>query len=397
MSVSSLLIELRWRAESTRHSDRFSSEGATGASLPPDLAGKLIGMGKGGRISIVLQTGVSIPERVPEQVQEMEPSRFGPAPNGTPITPRMGRFYPQGLLSGTRDAAPCRCIQAAPERLVFDCNHPLAGRQVECVVTSIGSQPDGHGQGGEPISWMTVLEGPGMQARHRGMPTDFFSDEPFQRRDETEDVSFYEPPRLVEHVDARSREIIRGLYGRLLAKGWSVLDLMSSHQSHLPRCLELGEVAGLGMNREELEANPLLTDRIVHDLNREPALPFENQRFDAALCSLSVEYLTKPLEVFAEVARVIKPGGLFACTFSNRWFPNKAIRLWTEVHEFERMGLVSEYFQRTSLFGEVSTFSERGWPRLPDPRDRYYGTIRHSDPVYAVWARKLGNTNDIEA
>jgi SAM-dependent methyltransferase/FKBP-type peptidyl-prolyl cis-trans isomerase 2 len=387
MSVLSFLCELRWRAEETGHSDRFFIQ-ATGDSLPPDLAGKLTGMGEGGRVSVVLQPGASIPERVPEQVLETEPSRFiGPAFDGRPIQPRLGRFYPKGLLSGSRDATPCRCIRVAPERLAFDCNHPLAGRRVECIVTCLGSS-DVHAWDSGAVPWTTILEGPGMQARDRGMETDFFSDDPFQRLDESEDSSFYASPRLVEHVDTGAREIIRGLYGRLLGKGWSVLDLMSSHQSHLAHGQDLGEVTGLGLNMEELDSNPLLTDRVVQDLNREPVLPFKDQRFDAALCSLSVEYLTRPLEVFAEAARVIRPGGLFVCTFSNRWFPKKAIRLWTQLHEFERIGLVAEYFLRTSPFDQVGTFSERGWPRRPDPYDRYYGRIRHTDPVYGVWAKK---------
>jgi hypothetical protein len=73
-------------------------------------------------------------------------------------------------------------------------------------------------------------------------------------------------------------------------------------------------------------------------------------------------------------------------TFSNRWFPPKSIRIWKELHEFERMGLVLEYFERTGRFQDLETFSMRGIPRPWD--DKYFPQMRFSDPVYAVWGRK---------
>ena len=92
-----------------------------------------------------------------------------------------------------------------------------------------------------------------------------------------------------------------------------------------------------------LEANPRLTAGVLHDLNSNPSLTFDDGQFDAVLCTVSLEYLGQPLDVFADVARVLKPGGLFVVSFSNRWFPPKAIRIWKELHELERLGLVTEY------------------------------------------------------
>jgi len=46
----------------------------------------------------------------------------------------------------------------------------------------------------------------------------------------------------------------------------------------------------------------------------------------------------KPFEVFADIARVLKTGGASVITFSDRWFPPQSIRLWSELHPFERMG-----------------------------------------------------------
>jgi SAM-dependent methyltransferase len=140
------------------------------------------------------------------------------------------------------------------------------------------------------------------------------------------------------------------------------------------------------MNAEELAANPLLGERLVHDLNLEPRLPFEDQRFDAVVCTVSVEYLTRPFEVFAEVRRVLRPGGRFIVTFSNRWFPPKVIQAWQEAHEFERPGLVLEYFLRAGGFCDLETFSLRGLPRPAD--DKYADRLAHADPVYAVWGNR---------
>ena len=48
--------------------------------------------------------------------------------------------------------------------------------------------------------------------------------------------------------------------------------------------------------REELEANPRLDRRVVHDLNRDPSLPFATAAFDAVLIAVSVQYLTQPVD-----------------------------------------------------------------------------------------------------
>jgi SAM-dependent methyltransferase len=385
-----LLFEFRWRSQGAAHTDRFLAGAIAPETLPADVGDALAGIAPFQERTIRLVQGVPIPQAVGEAMVRFDsPTLTVPAVGGRVIRPRFGRFYPRFLLGRTRDPSPCRSVEAGPESVVFDCTHPLAGCDVECVVTALPPDPAGSfGQGG--MKWETMLEGPGMQARLRGLPTDFFSDDPFSRQDETDDAVFYENPRMVDHIDSRATGIVESLYRSILNPGSSVLDLMSSLRSHLPSEVHLREVVGLGMNSNELEANPALTDRVVHDLNRDPALPFGEGRFDAILCSLSVEYLTKPFEVFADAARVLKPGGLFACTFSNRWFPGKAIRLWTELHEFERMGLAAEYFHESGMFDGVETFSERGWPRPDDPRDRYFGRLHQSDPIYGVWTRRKG-------
>jgi SAM-dependent methyltransferase len=165
-----------------------------------------------------------------------------------------------------------------------------------------------------------------------------------------------------------------------------VLDLMSSWVSHLPDPIDL-HVTGLGLNAAELAQNPRLAERTVHDLNENPALPYPDAHFDAVVCTASVEYLVRPLEVFRAVRRVLRPGAPLVLTFSERWFPPKAIQLWPAIHPFERVGLVLRYFRAAGGFGVLGSETARGWPRPED--DKYAGQFPDADPLYAVWGRAV--------
>ena len=86
---------------------------------------------------------------------------------------------------------------------------------------------------------------------------------------------------------------------------------MSGWQSHLPVTKRFDRVTGLGLNEEELGKNTQLTDYLVKDLNGDPGLQFADNAFDAVVCSLSVEYLIAPVDVFSEAARVLAPRWYF--------------------------------------------------------------------------------------
>lgn len=216
-----------------------------------------------------------------------------------------------------------------------------------------------------------------------------FPDEAFERDDESDDRFFYASERFVSHLDATALATVEKLVGLLAGQaGAAVLDLMASWDSHIPPSAAPARVVGLGLNRNELAQNPILNDRIIHDLNREPRLPFGNDTFDAVLCTVSVDYLTRPVEVFGDVARVLRPGGLFLVVFSNRFFPPKVVRIWRDADDGERIRLVEAYFRRTGAFEEPRVFMSRGKPRPAD--DRYAGLGVPSDPVYAVFADRKG-------
>jgi hypothetical protein len=395
MSKLRLLVDsvwhLHWESQVAVHTEELFvpfNPWREGDLCKPALARHLEHPEPGAYFKSAWAPGEFLPRHRPDQEHEFPLQSFASGER----PPRVGRFYPKGLLLGFfGNPVPFRCIGRENGRFAADFNHPLAGQSLslEVIVREVKQKPGE--KGGECQDWLDVLTtGPGIQARSPGIPTDFFADDPFHREEEEPDAGFYTQPRLVSHVDTQAQAAIAALYSRLLKPGLAVLDLMSSWQSHLPSGLALKSLVGLGLNGEELHHNPRLTERLVHDLNQEPRLPLPDGRFDAVICNLSVEYLVRPFEVFAEAARVLKPGGLFIQTFSHRWFPPKAVKIWTELHEFERVGLVLEYFLRSGAFGNLKTFSARGWPR--PQTDRYFPRMGCSDPVYAVWGEKLGNT-----
>ena len=194
----------------------------------------------------------------------------------------------------------------------------------------------------------------------------------FRRIDESPDPHFYLAPRRVTHIDAGAIAAVTSLYAELLPEAGAVLDLMSSWRSHLPDG-RTGSVVGLGLNAEEMADNPQLDEVVVHDLNADPGLPFDDDAFTAVVCCVSVQYLVRPLETFAEVARVLQPGGPFVVTFSNRCFPTKAVAAWRAGDDQDHLLLVKAYFTAVAAFGPPASRSHR--PRL-------------SDPLYAVWARR---------
>jgi SAM-dependent methyltransferase len=198
---------------------------------------------------------------------------------------------------------------------------------------------------------------------YRNFPPGFFD-----RGDELDDAHFYEPVRLVTHIDDAAIASVGALYERLGISG-RVLDLMSSWVSHFTAAP--AELVVLGMNWTELHSNPDATEAVAHDLNRDPRLPFADNSFDDVVCAVSVDYLVQPLEVFTEVARVLRPHGRFVCTFSNRCFPTKAIRGWLLSGERQRCELVAMYFDLSDRYG----------PAIIEER-----TDTGGDPLYAVWA-----------
>jgi SAM-dependent methyltransferase len=102
------------------------------------------------------------------------------------------------------------------------------------------------------------------------------------------------------------------------------------------------------------------------------ALPFGDASFDDALCFEGLAGLTEPLAAFAEVARVLRPGGRFVCSFTSRR-PPVAIRGWLATDDTGRVRIARRYFDLTAGFG----------PAESDLRSPLTGA---GDRLWAVWA-----------
>lgn len=221
------------------------------------------------------------------------------------------------------------------------------------------------------------------------------TDQSFLRQDERDDVLFYQQPRMVDHLDRTALDTVEALIDSLILEpAPDMLDLMASWDSHLPASVSPARTVGLGLNEAELAFNDRLDVRVIHDLNRQPWLPFEDACFDVVVNTVSVDYLTQPMKVFAEVGRILRPGGLFLVIFSNRWFKEKVTRIWQAADEQQRVALVQSWFDQTGLFWPTRTFVSMGKPR-PD-KDRYAHLGIPSDPVYAVFSDRKGLSDQHE-
>lgn len=206
------------------------------------------------------------------------------------------------------------------------------------------------------------------------MPLHFFPPEYFERIDPGDDAAFYTVARKVVHIDKGAIAALGDQFRSLLPPGGVYLDLMSSWRSHIPAELNPARVVGLGMNADEMADNPALSEYTVQNLNQTPQLPYADDLFDAAMCTVSVQYLTQPVAVFREVNRVLKPGGVFVVSFSNRCFPSKAVAVWHMTTNMQHMALVTQYFESAGNWRDIGAWYK-------EDRDNFLA----GDPLYMVW------------
>lgn len=203
-----------------------------------------------------------------------------------------------------------------------------------------------------------------------------FTAQHFARLDETPDSQFYSFPRKVVHIDDAAIAAVKQFLCETMPPDGTILDLLSSWRSHWPAEIPVRQLIGLGLNAEEMMDNPDLTDYVVHDVNLNPRLPFESDRFDAVIMTVSIQYLTRPIEVFQDVNRILKPQGLFAVLFSNRMFPTKAVAIWRSLNDQQHVELVQRYFQHAGHFTDL------------EAHDRTPQSTTYTDPLYVVTGRK---------
>jgi SAM-dependent methyltransferase len=223
------------------------------------------------------------------------------------------------------------------------------------------------------------------------------------RLDNSFDTSFYNQPRFVTHIDDRAIAALTKYYQQeFLAvndggkKNLDILDLCSSWISHLPQNIEYGRVVGVGMNEKELEANKQLTDFIVQDLNEQPKLSqLEDNSFDVICNVVSVDYLTKPLESFQEIHRVLRPGGVALMSFSNRCFPTKAIAMWLQADDIGRLTIVASYFHYSAVWKSIEALDLKDQQQVV-PKRPSVGEILRNPASGMAWmsaASAVSKTN----
>ena len=71
-----------------------------------------------------------------------------------------------------------------------------------------------------------------------------------QKPDETNDSLFYSVPKFVYHLDSNFRKNLTEIYNEEIENNSSVLDLMSSWDSYLPKNINYKKVIGHGLNKD---------------------------------------------------------------------------------------------------------------------------------------------------
>ena len=197
----------------------------------------------------------------------------------------------------------------------------------------------------------------------------------FTKLDTEDDEFFYEPPRLVCHIDDGAIAALTVFYRRVLPADGVLLDLMSSWDSHLPPEIDYKEVIGHGMNATELAANPRLSRWFVQNLNREAKLPLADASLDAAMICVSIQYQQQPVAVLREVARLLRRGSPLVVSFSNRCFWTKAVAIWRALDDEGHARLVERYL-RDAGFARIEIHRLAEWVEdVSDPMIAVVGWV----------------------
>lgn len=199
-----------------------------------------------------------------------------------------------------------------------------------------------------------------------------FPPEAFRRQDEQDDRDFYATPRLVYHIDEGAVRALTNYYKENIPAGSSILDICSSWVSHYPADFPetMERISATGMNALELQANRQLDDFQPKNLNIEPKLPYDDESFDVVTCVVSVDYLIHPLEIFKEVRRVLRPGGKFILSQSNRCFPTKAIAMWLGMSDLQHCLVIGAYFHYSGGWSGARAFDVS--PQGPNTNDPFF-------------------------
>jgi SAM-dependent methyltransferase len=133
------------------------------------------------------------------------------------------------------------------------------------------------------------------------------------------------------------------------------------------------------MNDTELRQNPRLDEYVIQDLNQNPKLPFDDAGFDGCGICVSIDYLTRPVEVLRDLGRTLKPGAPAIISFSNRCFPTKAVAVWHSLDDTGHMRLVEHYLKEAGNWKDVSSLDRSSRRMFSDP---LYAVVGYSTGLY---------------
>ena len=205
----------------------------------------------------------------------------------------------------------------------------------------------------------------------------------YQRKklDESNDEEFYSEPKFVYHLDSNFRQYLSQVYKDEIDEYSTVLDLMSSWDSYLPKENNYQKVIGHGLNKKELERNNILDSFWVQNFNLNQNIRLENGSIDYCLMVAAWQYLQYPENLTKEISRILSDKGKIIVSFSNRAFWHKAPNIWTTSTEDERV----QYVRKVLI---SNGFKEpRIIKKFNDPDLNIFNFFK-KDPFYCLIATK---------
>ncbi len=205
----------------------------------------------------------------------------------------------------------------------------------------------------------------------------------YQRKklDESNDEEFYSHPKFVYHLDANFRKYLSNVYKNEIADYSTVLDLMSSWDSYLPKEKKYRKVIGHGLNKQELKKNKIFDSYWIQNFNLNQEIPLDNGSVDYCLIVAAWQYLQYPENLTKEIVRILSNQGKIMIAFSNRAFWHKAPNIWTTSNEDERIKYVRKVLI-TNGFNEPKIIKKFNEPSLN------IFNFLNKDPFYCLIATK---------
>ena len=205
----------------------------------------------------------------------------------------------------------------------------------------------------------------------------------YQRKklDESNDEEFYSEPKFVYHLDSNFRQYLSQVYKDEIDEYSTVLDLMSSWDSYLPKENTYQKVIGHGLNKKELERNNILDYFWLQNFNLNQNIRLENGSIDYCLMVAAWQYLQYPENLTKEISRILSEKGKIIVSFSNRAFWHKAPNIWTTSTEDERV----QYVRKVLI---SNGFKEPRIIKKFDEPDLNFFNFFKKDPFYCLIATK---------